>query len=323
MVKRAYQMWEKLDESLYVETGALWMHRGDDAYVRSSLPILEDLGFPVEKLTIDEAKRRYPQVEFSGIKSVWFERRAGALSARRACVIVRDAFEKAGGSFRTAHAEAGPIVNGSMSALRLDNGSKIEADVFVFACGPWLGRLFAEVLRDSIRPTRQEVYYFGTPAGSDRYLPGRLPVWIDFGERVFYGLPDVHGRGFKFADDTRGEPFDPTSGDRTPTKEGIARARRVLAERFPELAKAPLLDAEVCQYENSPDGHLIIDRHPQAKNVWFIGGGSGHGFKLSPAVGEMAAEGILSGKDIPKLFRLERLRDATKPSTQFERKGSS
>ena len=327
MVKRAYELWATIDtskdEPLYVETGALWMHRGDDAYVRSSLPVLEELGFPVDKLTVADAAKRYPQIDFHGVKSVYFERRAGALSARLACVAVRDAFDKAGGSYRTGYVKPGSIVNGSMSALQLEDGSRIEADVFVFACGPWLGRLFPEVLGDRIRATRQEIYYFGAPRGSDRYLPGHLPIWIDFGARIVYGLPDVHGRGFKLADDTRGERFDPTSGNRTPSQEGIARARHFLGERFPELAKAPLVAAEVCQYENSPDGNLIIDRHPQAKNVWLVGGGSGHGFKLSPAVGEMVAEQILSGKDVPKVFRLDRLQDQKKPSTQFERKGNS
>ena len=58
MVKRSYELWEALDPSLYVETGALWMHRGDDAYVRSALPILQDLGFIVDKFTVSEAARR-------------------------------------------------------------------------------------------------------------------------------------------------------------------------------------------------------------------------------------------------------------------------
>jgi sarcosine oxidase len=281
---------------------------------------VRDLGFVVDQLTIAEATRRYPQIDFDGVKSVWFERRAGALSARRACRVVCDAFTKAGGTYRTAAVKPGRIVNGSMSALRLEDGSPIEADVYVFACGPWLGRLFPEVIGDRIRPTRQEVYYFGTPRGSDRYMARHLPVWIDFGKRIVYGIPDVEGRWFKIADDTRGEPIDPTTADRNASKEGIHRARLFLGERFPELAKAPLLSAEVCQYENSPDGNLIIDRHPGASNVWLLGGGSGHGFKLSPAVGEMAAEAILSGKDIPKMFRLERLRDVAKPKTQFEKK---
>ncbi|MEA2329046.1 MAG: hypothetical protein QOE68_4005 [Thermoanaerobaculia bacterium] len=324
MVKRAYELWESIiaasGQPLYTETGALWLHRKDDAYVRSSVAILRELGFPVDNLTIAEAKNRYPQIDFRGVQSVWLERRAGALSARQACGVVRDAFQKAGGNYRQVRIKPGPIVSGSMTNLRLDDGSHIEADAYVFACGPWLGKLFPEVIGDRIRPTRQEVYYFGTPAGSQRYLPAHLPIWIDFGERIFYGIPDVHGRGFKISDDTRGEPIDPTSANRAPSTQGIARARALIAERFPELANAPLLSAEVCQYENSPDGHLIIDRHPEAANVWLAGGGSGHGFKLSPAVGELTAQMVLSGKEPPKLFRLDRLHDKLHRKTQFESK---
>ena len=327
MVKRAYELWEKVGasatEPLYFETGALWMHRGDDAYVRAAAPILHDLGFVVDQLTVAEAARRYPPIDFDGVKSVWFERRAGALFSRRACIAVRDAFDKAGGTYRTTSVKPGRIAKGSMSALRLQDGSRLEADVYVFACGPWLGKLFPDAIGDRVHPTRQEVYYFSTPKGSERYVAGQLPIWIDFGKRIVYGVPDVEGRWLKVADDTRGGPIDPTTADRKPTKEGIARARGFLAERFPELTNAPLLSAEVCQYENSPDGHLIIDRHPQASNVWLVGGGSGHGFKLAPAIGEMVADGIVSGKEVPKMFQLDRLREIAKPKTQFEKKGSS
>lgn len=305
MVKRAYELWEKLDPSLYTETGALWMHRGDDAYVRSSLPILNELGFIVDHLTIDDAARRYPQINFNGVKSVWLERRAGALQARRACGVVRDAFVQAGGTYRT---EA------------VNPASQSDADIYVYACGPWLGKLFPDVIGNGVHPTRQEVYYFGPPRGSDRYRPPQMPIWIDFGKRIVYGIPDIHGRGFKLADDTRGETIDPTTANRTATAEGVARARQLLSERFPELAKAPLIASEVCQYENSPDGNLILDRHPHKNNVWLLGGGSGHGFKLSPAFGEMAAGAILNAREIPPAFRIDRLKKPEKTETQFERK---
>jgi glycine/D-amino acid oxidase-like deaminating enzyme len=177
------------------------------------------------------------------------------------------------------------------------------------------------VIGDRVHPTRQEVYYFAIPKTSERFMAGHLPIWVDFGRHIVYGIPGIDGRWFKIADDTRGGPIDPTTAKRTPSAKGIAAARRFLAERFPELAKEPLISAEVCQYENSPDGNLIVDRHPDAKNVWLLGGGSGHGFKLSPAVGELAAQAIVAGKDVPKTFRLERLRDVTKPKTQFEKKG--
>ncbi len=327
MVKRAFELWKKIGtstgEQLYVETGALWMHRGDDSYVRSSLPILKDLGFVVEQLSIAEARRRYPQIEFGGVKSVWLERRAGALAAARACVVVRDAFNKAGGIYRTEHVEPGRILRGSLSGVQLKDGSGIEADLYVFACGPWLGRLFPDVLGDWIRPTRQFVDYFEIPRGSKRYLPDHLPIWIDFGKRIVYGIPAIDGRTFKVADDTRGERVDSPNANPASSAERVAGVPRFLAERFPELAKAPLVATEFCQYENSPDGSLIIDRHPQANNAWFVGGGSGHGFKLSPVVGEMAAARILLGKDVPKVFRLDRLRNTAKPKTQFEKKQNS
>jgi len=303
MVKRAYELWEQVGHSLYVETGTLWFNRNDQSYVSSSAPILRELGFPIDELSIGDARERYPQVDFSGVRSVWLEHRAGALSARRASVAVRDAFLKAGGTYRTQYVDP--------KALNIDVAA------YVFACGPWLGQLFPELLGEWIKPTRQEVYFFGTPPGSDRYLPSNMPIWLDFGERIFYGIPDTHGRGFKIADDTRGEPIDPTSAERTPSLEGIARARQLLAERFPELATAPLLEARVCQYENSPDGHLLLDRHPGADNIWFAGGGSGHGFKLSPAVGELMARAVLDGAEIPRMFRLDPARIA-KPATQFE-----
>ena len=126
MVKRSYELWEEIDPSLYVETGSLWLHRGDDAYVRSSVPVLKELGFPVDQLTLAAAAKRYPQIDFGGVKSVWLERRAGALSARRACGVVRDAVERAGGTYRTAHA----MVDGT--EVRLSDGSRLAADAYVF-----------------------------------------------------------------------------------------------------------------------------------------------------------------------------------------------
>lgn len=324
MVQRSFEQWEHLQQSteepLYVETGALWLHRGEDSYVRSSAPLLAEYDFPLDKLEIAEASRRYPQIRFDGVTSVWLERRAGALAARRACSVVRDAFRDAGGTVRTGRAPSLPGLEAPLASLQLEDGSRIEADAYVFACGPWLGRLFPDVLGDAVRPTRQEVLYFGPPGGSERYSAASCPVWIDFGERIFYGIPDIRGSGFKIADDTRGEPFDPTDGDRTPTARAIARARALFSDRFPEMKDAPLLKSEVCQYENSPDGHLILDRHPHAANVWLLGGGSGHGFKLSPAAGELTANAVVSGKETPSLFKLARLRDVQKPQTQFERK---
>jgi sarcosine oxidase len=149
-----------------------------------------------------------------------------------------------------------------------------------------------------------------------RYTDAQLPVWSDDSQRElkgypgkhwFYGIPGNHWRGFKIADDMRGAKIDPTTMEREISAEGLAAARAYLRLRFPELAAAPLVESRVCQYENSTDQNFILDRHPEAENVWIVGGGSGHGFKHAHAMGEMVSEAVLGLKTPPADFKLGRL----------------
>ena len=87
----------------------------------------------------------------------------------------------------------------------------------------------------------------------------------------------------------------------------MANARTYLGMRFPALANAPLLENRVCQYENSTDHNFILDRHPGAENVWIVGGGSGHGFKHGPVIGEMVTDAVLGSKQPPKEMLFGRL----------------
>jgi sarcosine oxidase len=155
--------------------------------------------------------------------------------------------------------------------------------------------------------TRQEIYYFGPPAGDARFADGALPVWVDVSDRIVYGIPANVTRGFKIADDTSGPRFDPTDGNRETTAAGVDAARKFIARRFPALATAPFLGGEVCQYEASPDSHFIVDRHPSASNAWLVGGGSGHGFKMGPAMGEIVAAAVLGEAAPDPTFALARL----------------
>jgi glycine/D-amino acid oxidase-like deaminating enzyme len=298
-VARALPVWmeseRRFGARLFVPQGALWLWSVDDAYTRAALPHLADFGIPAEELAVAEAARRYPAIRFDDIRTVFWEPHAGYLLARKACHVVARAVAADGGEILERAARPGAIEGETMAGLALSDGTTLTADAYVFACGPWLPELFPDVLGAAVRPTRQEVYYFGTPAGDPRFATGALPVWMDCGEKFFYGIPDSGGHGFKVADDTRGEPFDPTTGQRTVNPSLLAEARARLGYRFPALAGAPLLVGRVCQYENSPDGQLLLDRHPQATNAWIVGGGSGHGFKLGPTLGEEVAAAVLAG----------------------------
>jgi glycine/D-amino acid oxidase-like deaminating enzyme len=295
----------------------------DDAYARASLPLLDDVGLPAAELTVAEARRQWPQVDLSGVRTLFYEEHAGYLLARRACQAVAAAVATQGGEVRIAAVRPGPVRGRWMGSLTLADGTLFEADAYVFACGPWLGRLFPGEVGERIHPTRQEVFFFGTPEGDSRFEQGALPIWMDFGERIFYGIPGGSqgegGRGFKVADDTRGEPIDPTSGERLPTPVHLAEARELLSRRFPAMAGAPVVASRVCQYENTPDGHLLVDRHPQADNAWLVGGGSGHGFKLGPALGEHVAGLVYDGAEpLPQLRLAHRQSPQGKPRGQFE-----
>jgi len=326
MAIRALDLWRAHDarwqRGLFRPTGALWMFGSDDSFGRASAVALRALQLPIEELPVRDAARRFPQIAFDGtIKTVLWEPMAGYLFARRACEHVVECFVAEGGAYRQSAVPAPIRVDGTpLRRIAIDPGDAIEADAFVFACGPWLGRLFPDVVGARVTATRQEVYYFGTPAGDVRFHDPAMPVWVDYRERFIYGIPGNAHRGFKVADDTPGAPFDPTDGTRDATAAGVAAARAFLKQRFPALADAPLLGSEVCQYEASPDSHFIIDRHPGAANVWIAGGGSGHGFKMGPALGETLASYVLGETTPDPQFGLARL--AARPAGGWQEKWS-
>jgi glycine/D-amino acid oxidase-like deaminating enzyme len=318
MVARAFTLWREAEQrwnhQVYHRTGAVWMAAPDDSYARRSIEPMKAVGLTVEELTPAEAARRFPQMGFRDVRTVFVEPEAGFLTARVACELVRETFVKEGGEYRQAWVRPGAVSAGRLTRLTLSDGTAIDADRFVFACGPWMGKIFPDVVGRRIVATRQEVFFFGTPAGDTRFDAPAQPVWVHLGQRLVYGLPNYERRGLKIADDTAGEEVDPTTLDRTPSAAGLARARAMLRERFPAMAGAPLVEARVCQYEASTDGHYLIDRHPGLDNVWLVGGGSGHGFKMGPALGEHVAALVEGRAAIDPLFAYARLRPRPAPA---------
>ena len=311
MAARALEVWKECQfrwgRGVYHRTGVLWLASNpDDSYETAALTALEQNGLVYDKLTPDEAAALYPQINLEGVRWAIYEHDAGYLSARLACELVLKELVRNGVDFRLAQAAPGPINKGEVEGLELSDGATLIADQYVFACGPWLGRLFPGVLGHLISPTRQDVFFFGRPAGDPRFLETNLPVWIDRGDEFIYGIPGSESTGFKIGDDRRGPVFDPTDGDRTPSIEALEGVRKHMAFRFPAMATAPVVETKVCQYENTPDLNFIIDRHPLAQNVTLVGGGSGHGFKHGPVVGEMACALTMTERGPDPLFLLSR-----------------
>jgi glycine/D-amino acid oxidase-like deaminating enzyme len=297
MAMRSREMWLDLfarsGQDLFLQSGALRISHEDDAYSSAMRETLARAGAPHEIVSQAEIARRWPQMRLP-IPGTYgfFEPESGALLARRAVEqVVADAI--------------GSGADFEIREVAWPNAS-IDARVFVFACGPWLPKLFPEILARRIFVTRQEVFFFAPPAGDRSFTWRNFPVWTDFTHPCGpYGFPDIESRGVKLAFDRHGEPFDPDQGSRAVTREGVEEARSFLAERFPRLVNAPLTESRVCQYANTSNGDFLIDRHPHERDVWLLGGGSGHGFKHGPAVGRYAAAQLLGTAAAEPRFGLE------------------
>jgi glycine/D-amino acid oxidase-like deaminating enzyme len=267
------------NRGFFFPIGVLWMAGGSGEFERGSLPLLKDAGILYEQLSVREMMRRWPQINFDEVEWGIYEPGSGYLLARASAQAVVERFIAEGGEYREAPvvppstASGSQLECGNWKALTLSDGSKLAADRYVFACGPWLAKLFPKMVGPHLTATKQEVFFFGTPEGDLRYHESNIPVWADHGEHFMYGIPGNQGRGFKIADDTRGPKFDPTSGERLVSEVGLAEARRYLAYRFPGMKDAPLVETRVCQYEDTIDHNFIIDRHPENGNVWIAGGG--------------------------------------------------
>ena len=276
---------------VFVKSGVLFFSSRPDSYFTDAVDVHQRLGLPLETLDEAQLRRRFPMIDFSGVKIGLYEPEFGALMARRAVQTLVRRFVASGGEYRQEAIIPPKPVSGRLAEVTTVSGNPIHADRFVFACGPWLPKLFPSLLASRIFATRQEIFYFAAPRGDRRFLPEAMPGWADFNEGdMYYGFPDLEARGVKFAHDKHGVYVDPDTQSREPTRAALDEVIAFRDRRFPLLRDAPLIGAEVCQYENSSNGDFLIDRHPKFSNVILIGAGSGHGFKHGPEVGRLAAE---------------------------------
>ncbi len=305
--QRSLEQWKKFFEAarqaLFLETGVLWMAGEKDARLRQTSATLKRCGVQFEELDREALEKRYPQIGLDDIKCGILEPKSGVLIARRAVAAVVEEAVRLGAEYRCAQVLR-PTGFGRANEAATSDGEHIAAGQFVFACGPWLGKVFPDVLGARIFASRQEVFFFGVPAGDMRFAPPALPTWL-FQEDLVYGMPDIEGRGLKIAFDEHGERVDPDTQSRIVSPAMTEKVRKYVARRFPALRDAPIVETRVCQYENTSNGDFLIDRHPEMENVWFAGGGSGHGFKHGPAIGEYVTGQLLDGSAAEERFSLE------------------
>ena len=290
MARRARGLWREIEAQsgaeLMVECGVAWLAHREDGWEAQGERVLRELGIPVERLDLDAVAALFPSFDPAGLSFAVYEPEGGALRAKRAVeTLVALAIENGARLVRAAAVPHGDAA--------LVDGREMRADHIVWACGPWLGRLFPEHAR--IRVDRVEYATFD--AGPSWDGTQRVPAWADV-EADVYGIPSLDGAGFKLAPGGPPEPYDPDDEGRELTAAVEASAREYLERRFPAIATAPRSGGRVCQYEMTADEEFLIAPHPEHEHVWLLGGGSGHGFKHGPALAELVRD-LLTGAQEP------------------------
>ncbi len=306
---RSLLQWKELfgaaSPALFHETGVLWVARDGDRPLADMTEVLTRCKVSFESLDGANLAQRYPQFSPHNLTGAVLETTSGVLMGRRAVAAALQRAVSHGAQYLHTQV-APPTVDNDvlkLNSLTTSKGEQISAGQFVFACGAWLGKIFPELLGPRIFPSRQEVFFFGVPPGNLNFDSRALPTWLIPADET-YGMPDLESRGFKIAFDGHGERVDPDTQSRVVSGESTERVRVYVARRFPALRDAPIVETRVCQYENTSNGDFLIDRHPKMNNVWFAGGGSGHGFKHGPMVGEYVAQQVLDGGEPEPRFAL-------------------
>ena len=309
--RRARSLWRELEaesgEELMVECGMAWFAEREDGWEAESERTLAAQGIPTQRLGPGEATRLFPSLGTSDLAFVLYEPEAGVVRAQRAVqALARQAVAHGATLVRgRAHPDGDRVVVAdpersarAVTFARGDaDGQRLEGDAIVWACGPWLGRLFGDQVRIAV--TRQELLFFdGGPAWRTPGVPG----WVDY-DRAMYGTGDLDELGVKVALDEEGPPLDPDA-ELPPAGATETTVRAYLADRFPALAGAPLREGRCCRYELSPDSHFVAARHPELERTWLLGGGSGHGFKHGPAIAELMSAALAGEAPVPDRFAL-------------------
>lgn len=302
-IKR-WQEWDdtvarEQDLRLFFTSGDLILRPKWEPYATTTVELFKKVGVRHAILPMEEVRYRWPQIDTSAHTVAIFEPDAGVVRARRACESVAAEFRRLGGDLVIARATPTFQENGKLDSIQLDDGRRVTAGNYVFACGPWLGKVFPEVMGKRLKTPMGSVYYLGMPMGNHSFEWPNIPSW---GNPVTTGWPSlpVDNRGFRVRIGGL-SATDPDLSQRTLDPSSEERLRKFLAENFPILKDAPVMQTHSCHYELTPSRNFVITPHPDMSNVWIVGGGNAEAFKFGPMIGNYTANRLLGRDTQPEL----------------------
>jgi sarcosine oxidase len=293
LVRAAFDGWNALGEDagrrLFQRTGGLMIGPADGELIQGTLASVREHGIAHELLGAVDLRARFPRLEVRDAAVGVLEERAGVLDGPGCVEALLASAGDAGARLRFGEPVEGWTASPDGVEVTTPSG-RYQADALVLATGPWMSRMLTGEGLPRLRVERQVVHWFEPVEAPETFRAPDFPVtvWEHVPGRFFYTIPDL-GEGVKAALHRGGQVTDPEQVRREVT-DGDRDAIRHLVGRFLPTLAGTIADSSVCLYTNTPDGHFLLGRHPREPRVILAGGGSGHGFKFAPVIGELVAD---------------------------------
>lgn len=305
MVARSLPLWDALaretGRTLYTETGVLTLGQADDGHTLPGYEVMQAHGLPVERMTADECRERFPLFRPESYEAITWNPTGGMLHASECLVALTERLKARGGILHEGAHVTSVEPTSSGGRVTLADGAQLTADRIVVTAGPWVHDVLSGI-HLPVRPTRQQVCYFSDLPTPEMFSVGRFPVFLVGMNQ--YGFP-LQGPGwFKVGLHSFGETADPNAGYE-PDGQEVETVRDFLRRVIPDAAEARLALVDRCMYDSTPDEDFILDAHPGGSGVIIGSGFSGHGFKFGVLIGEMLAA---LARNLPSPVPLERFR---------------
>ncbi|MEX0677051.1 MAG: N-methyl-L-tryptophan oxidase [Pirellulales bacterium] len=298
LVQRAFELWRQLEadsgETLYHQVGLLQVGPPTGEMLRGVRASAATHSLPIENLSAAEARRRFPGFRVPGDCEAVFETRAGYLLVERCVLAHANEAARLGAELHQGETIRAWRTDGSGVIVETDLAG-YAADRLVITVGAWAGQLLGE-LGIGFEVRRKPLYWYRARGDAYRADRGCPAFFYELESGSFYGVPQIDAAGVKVAEHTGGPVVDdPLAVNRDIDPADERRVAAFVAECL-SGATTECTDHTVCMYTMTPDGHFVVDRHPQYPQVVFAAGLSGHGFKFTGALGEALTELALDGK---------------------------
>jgi len=300
LLQETFGMWRELEaeskQQLLTLTGLLMIGAPDSEAVIASQAAARDHGLEIKVLDASELRRRYPGHIVGDGEVAVFDPQAGFLRVEAVVsAMTRELDVRRNTQVTRVEPKSGGV------EVATGQGSEMF-DAAVIATGPWMSELVPFL---PLKVERQVLVWLAIQSGADEFNPDRFPVWIREGtpQGDVYGLPTLDGRTIKLARHHGGETVDPATVRRAATDADLDPLRLFVTKYLRGVTRHVTRSA-VCLYTNTPDQHFAIGVHPESERVVILSACSGHGFKFSPVVGDIAADLVLEGgtrRDISRL----------------------